>query len=202
MQGSAVSRTLDMLPGLSGVIGLRTGGTYAVDSLSLLMALVAGPSRAGEWTAVVGAPEFGLEAAAGFGLDLDRTVMVPRPGEHWLSVAAGLLDVATVVVVKPPVAPSDHQAERFRSRMRQRDATLICWGPWPRADATIAVSDSVWTGLGRGHGRLTARRVVVTVSEGGPVRRVPLWLPNADQVIAEDVAVEGSGTSLTAVRAS
>ena len=77
MQGSAVTRTLESLPGLEGVLPLRTGGAYATDSLSLAMALLAGPSSAGEWSAVVGMPDFGLEAAAAYGLDLDRTVVVP-----------------------------------------------------------------------------------------------------------------------------
>ena len=101
MQGSAVTRTLESLPGLAGVLQLKTGGAYATDSLSLAMALLAGPSAAGEWSAVVGVPDFGLEAAAAYGLDLDRTVVVPRPGEHWLSVTAGLLEVAGVVLVQP-----------------------------------------------------------------------------------------------------
>ena len=48
----------------------------------------------------MGAPDLGLEAAAGFGIDLERTVVVPHPGELWLSVTAGLLDVATVVIVE------------------------------------------------------------------------------------------------------
>ena len=47
MQGSAISRTLESVPGLSGVIQLRTGEAYAVDSPSLAVALVAGPSQAG-----------------------------------------------------------------------------------------------------------------------------------------------------------
>ncbi len=64
MQGPAVSRTLESLPGLSGVIQLRTGEAYAVDSPSLATALVAGPSQAGEWIAFVGVPDLGLEAAA------------------------------------------------------------------------------------------------------------------------------------------
>ena len=66
MQGAAVSRTLESLPGLSGVIQLKTGEAYAVDSPSLATALVAGPSQAGEWVAFVGVPDLGLEAAAQF----------------------------------------------------------------------------------------------------------------------------------------
>jgi hypothetical protein len=185
MQGSAISRTLESVPGLSGVIQLRTGEAYAVDSPSLAMALAAGPSQAGEWIAIVGAPDLGLEAAAGFGVDLERTVVVPRPGELWLSVAAGLLDVATVVIVKPPVPVSAQQAERLKSRLRMKDAALVCLGEWPRSDATLTITESSWLGLGRGHGRLTARRVVVSVRQSGPVRRISLWLPGLDQQIAE-----------------
>ena len=185
MQGSAFSRTLESVPGLSGVIQLRTGEAYAVDSPSLAVALVAGPSQAGEWIAIVGAPDLGLEAAASFGVDLERTVVVPRPGELWLSVTAGLLDVASVVIVKPPVPVSAQQAERLKSRLRMKDAALVCWGEWPRSDATLTITESSWLGLGRGHGRLAARRVVVSVRQSGPVRRVSLWLPGLDQQIAE-----------------
>jgi hypothetical protein len=185
MQGPAVSRVLESLPGLSGVIQIRTGEAYAVDSPSLATALVAGPSQAGEWIAFVGVPDLGLEAAAQFGIDLDRTVAVPRPGELWLSVTAGLLDVATVVVVKPPVPVSAQQAERLKSRLRMKDAALVCWGEWPRSDATLTITESSWLGLGYGHGRLTARRVVVSVRKSGPVRHVPLWLPDPDQQVAE-----------------
>jgi hypothetical protein len=175
MQGSAISRSLESVPGLSGVIQLRTGEAYAVDSPSLAMALAAGPSQAGEWIGIVGAPDLGLEAAAGFGIDLERTVVVPRPGELWLSVTAGLLDVASMVIVKPPVPASAQQAERLKARLRMKDA----------ADATLTVTESSWHGLGRGHGRLTARSVVVSVRQGGAARRIQLWLPGLDQQIAE-----------------
>ena len=184
MQGPTVSRSLESLPGMSGVIQLRTGEAYAVDSPSLATALVAGPSRAGEWVAFVGVPDLGLEAAAQFGVDLERTVIVPHPGELWLSVTAGLLDVAAVVVVKPSVPVTAQQAERLKSRLRMKDAALVCWGEWPRSDATLTIIESSWLGLGCGHGRLTARRVVVAVRQGGPVRQVPLWLPDPDQQVA------------------
>ena len=179
------------LPHLGVVTGLvrshstQDGEAYADDSPSLATALVAGPSQAGEWIAFVGVPDLGLEAAAQFGIDLDRTVVVPRPGELWLSVTAGLLDVAAVVVVKPPALVTAQQAERLKSRLRMKDAALVCWGEWPRPDATLTITESSWLGLGRGHGRLTARRVVVSVRQGGPVRHVPLWLPGVDQQVAE-----------------
>jgi hypothetical protein len=185
MQGSTISRTLASLPGLAGVLQLRTGEAYAVDSPSLAMALAAGTSQAGEWIAIVGAADLGLEAAAGFGIDLERTVVVPRPGELWLSVTAGLLDVAAVVIVRPPEPITAQQAERLKSRLRMKDAALVSWGEWPRSEATLTITESSWLGLGSGHGRLTARRVVVSVRQGGAVRRVPLWLPGIDQQVAE-----------------
>lgn len=201
MQGAAVTRTLDTLPALDQVLQLRTGGAYAVDSPSLAMALMAGPSMAGEWSAVVGVPEFGLEAAAGFGLALERTIVVPAPGEHWLSVTAGLADVVSVVLVKPFSPVTEHQAERLRSRLRQKDAALICWGSWPRCDATVSVLASSWTGLGQGHGHLRGREVEVGVRRGGaPLQRTSLWLPGVDSGVSEaGPAVQR--VPLTAVRA-
>ena len=60
MQGTVVSRTLESLPGLSDLIQLRTGAAYAVDSASLALALLAGPSQAGEWVGIVGATDLGF----------------------------------------------------------------------------------------------------------------------------------------------
>jgi len=200
MQGAAVTRTLDSLPALGQVVRLRTGGAYVVDSPSLAMALMAGPSQAGEWCAVVGAPEFGWEAAADFGLALERTIVVPAPGEHWLSVTAGLADVVSVVLVKPPAGVTERQAERLRSRLRQKDAALICWGHWPRCDAEVSTSASTWSGLGQGHGHLQGREVEVSVRRGGaPARRTVLWLPGADRQVS--VRRESAPPTLTAVRA-
>ncbi len=183
MQGAGVSRTLESLPGLAGMIRLKTGGAYATDSPSLAMALLAGPSQAGEWVAVVGVSDFGLEAAAAYGLDLDRTVVVPRPGEHWLSVTAGLVEAVGVVLVTPCTAVTAAHAERLRSRLRQKDAALICLGDWPRADATLRVTGSTWFGLGQGYGHLTGRQVEFVVSSDGAPQEVSLWLPAPDQTV-------------------
>jgi hypothetical protein len=192
MQGPAVSRRLPSLSGLAPLITLRTGAAYGVDSASLALALLAGPSQAGEWAAIVGATDLGYEAAAGWGLDLARTIVVPHPGEHWLSVTAGLIDVATVVLVRPPVPVSEQQAEKLRSRLRQKDAALVCWGSWPRCEARLSVHSSVWTGLGQGHGRLQDRRMVVDVVRGtAPRRSVSLWM-SADGSTGESQRLEAN----------
>lgn len=191
MQGTALSHPVDTLPALAGLVQLRTGGSYVTDSPILAMSLMAGPSAAGGWSAVVGVGEFGMEAAAAVGVAVERLVVVPDPGEQWLSVTASLVDVMTVVVVRPPRLVTPHQAARLSSRLRQREAVLIALGDWPRAEARLSVQSASWSGIGRGFGHLAARRVVVACSDGGRRRQAELWLPGADQRIslAEPVPV-------------
>jgi hypothetical protein len=186
MQGTTSSRPLETAPGLAGLLSLRTGASYGVDSLSLAMALMAGPSRAGAWSAVVGIADFGVEAAAEAGIDLDRTIWVPDPGEQWLGVVAGLVDVATVVLVRPQAPVTDHQAARMASRLRQHDAALVVWGSWPRCEAQLSLRASSWYGLGRGHGHLVRRQATVAVRRGAaPPREARLWLPDDAQQVTQ-----------------
>jgi hypothetical protein len=171
-------------PALSDLVQLRTGGSYEVDSASLAMALVAEPSRAGAWSAVVGAEDFGVEAAAEMGVDLTRTVLVPDPGELWLEVTAALVDVVTMVVLRAPAGITERVAGRIGARLRKRSAALVSWGRWPGAEASLSLRSSTWSGVERGHGRLRTRRVVVDVRRGtAPARRAELWLPGNDQPI-------------------
>ncbi|GAA3712807.1 hypothetical protein GCM10022204_34670 [Microlunatus aurantiacus] len=193
MQGAAVTRQLSLLPGLSDLVSLHTGMVCCLDSPGLAMSLMAGPSRAGDWTAVVGVPEFGFDAALAFGVDLGRCIVVPEPGEHWLSVTAGLVEVTSLVLVRPPVPVSEQQAARMLARLRQKDAALLVDSgqlgdrAWPRPQRRLTVTDNRWSGLGRGHGHLQSRRVTVRSRGGGvPDRTVDLWLP--DQRL--DVRVE------------
>ncbi|WP_308796262.1 hypothetical protein [Agromyces silvae] len=154
-----------VLPGRS----LREGTVVqAVGSTSLLMSLLAGPSAAGRWTAVVGLPDFGVEAAARFGIALERLVLVPDPGRQWLTVTAALADVIPVVAVQPIGRLSPAETSRFTARLRQRGGVLIAAGEWPGADTVLEVGESGWSGLELGHGALTEREVVVrTAGRGG-----------------------------------
>jgi hypothetical protein len=178
-------------PALADLVQLRTGGSYQVDSASLALALLAGPSRAGAWSAVVGADDFGAEAAAEMGVDLARTVLVPDPGELWLEVTSALVDVVTMVVLRPPGPVSARAASRIAARLRKRSAALVSWGPWPGAEATLSLRESLWSGADHGHGRLRSRRVLVDVRRGSaPPRRAELWLPGQGEPVArvEEVA--------------
>lgn len=144
--------------------GLQPGGVYSVQgATSLVMSLLAGPSADGAWCAVVGMPGFSAEAAAGYGIDLDRLVLVPDPRDRWFSVTAALVDAVSVVVVVPGTRVGDAEAARLAARLRQRGAVFIVCGPWPRVDARLGVASTSWTGVGAGHGYLTGRELTVTV---------------------------------------
>ncbi|RLV50078.1 hypothetical protein D9V37_06020 [Nocardioides mangrovicus] len=174
-------RELATHPALADVVRLRAGGTYRVDTASLAFLLMAGPSREGAWTALVNTRDTGLEAAAGLGLDLDRTLVVPDAAEHWVEVTAALVEVAALVVLRPPPRVSAHAVSRLAARLRTREAALVVWGEWPRCDAELRLAGSQWLGAGHGEGRLRSRRTQVLVRRGaGPERRRALWLPGDD----------------------
>ena len=60
MQGRAAAQPVATHPAFAGLLQLQTGSTYSVDSMSLAMALMAGPSADGAWCGVVGTAELGL----------------------------------------------------------------------------------------------------------------------------------------------
>ena len=199
------TRALPTHPALAELLpggALAAGGVYAVDnSTTLALGLLQGPSAAGSWCAVVGVPDLGVEAAAGLGLDLERLVLVPHPGEQWLSVVSALVDVVSVVLVKPPMREGrarlgDAAASKLASRLRQREAVLVSLGEWPRTDARLTVTASTWAGIGSGFGHLTARQVTVSSesrSWAGRAKSRRLWLPGLDQRLEAVVARDDVG---------
>lgn len=177
--------THEVLPALEPLFagrGLRAGAAYTVEGSTMLaMAMIAGASAAGSWCGVVGVPAFGAEAAAALGVTLERTVLVPDPGEHWIAVLTALIDVLPVVVVRPPDRVRDGDGARILARLRQHDATLVALDSWPRSEARLSIDDSSWLGLGAGYGHLCARRATVTAySRTGRPRTARLWLPGFD----------------------
>lgn len=180
------SRALPTLPALASLLpggALRQGSIYSVSgSLALAMAMLAAPSASGAWCGVVGVPDFGAESAARFGIELERLVLAPSPGDQWLTVTAALADVLTIVVVQPQRRVRDADAARLSARLRQRGSTLVVLGDWPQSEATLRIDASRWQGLGNGHGYLSGREV--TAASVGRLglnrpRRARLWLPDA-----------------------
>ena len=181
MQDGMPRLPLETHPALAGLVQLRAGGSYSVDSASLALALLAGPSKAGSWAAAVGVSDFGAEAALALGVDLDRTVLVPDPGDQWLEVVAALVDVVTVVLVKPLGRVPAGVAETLGARLRKRSAALVVLGDWPRAEVRLTTTSPAWGGVGAGHGHLRSRRILVEAQRGtAPPRRGALWFPAED----------------------
>lgn len=196
MQGGPTRLPVPVLPALSGLVSMRTGGSYGVDSASLALALVAGASAAGEWVGFAGWSDFGAEAAVDLGVDLTRTVLVPDAGEHWLEVTSALVDVLRVVVLRPPARVDAKSASTLDARLRKRSSVLVVWGEWPRCEARLSVERSRWEGPKHGHGRLRERHAQVAVRRGSappvladltfPGERTPLTvhLPSAEPLRA------------------
>lgn len=154
--------------------GLRVGGAYALDrSGALLTALLAAPSAAGAWCAVVGIPEFGVEAARDAGVDLARLAVVPDPGDRWLAVVGALAEAIGVVAVRPAGRIGDAEAARLAARLRERQTVLLVQGTWPLVEARLGIERREWSGIGDGHGLLEQCRagVVVASRRSGALRR-------------------------------
>jgi len=184
------TRALPTLPAFASLLpggALQAGGVYSIDgSMTLLMGLLSAASTDGAWCGVVGVPEFGAEAAARFGIELERLVLVRNPGTSWLPVAAALTDALTIVVVRPAGergaserTVTDTDAAKLAARLRQRGSVLISFGSrWPGSEAILTVTGSRWSGIGRGHGYPRERLVTVRSEvRGGRARLAQLRLP-------------------------
>jgi hypothetical protein len=189
----AREQVVPVLPALSGLVpdgGLVRGSVTVVEgdgaATSLALTLLAGPSAAGSWTAVVGCPGLGLAAAAEAGVALERLALVaePEPGD-WAGVVAALVGAVDVVVVGPTHRVRTADARRLAARARERGTVLVqlpaARGPGLEADLRLTVVESQWQGVGRGHGHVQARRIAVEVGgrrRANRPRRVGLWCPD------------------------
>lgn len=152
--------------------GLAAGTTVVVSgSTTLLLALLAAPSRAGAWTVFTGHPEVGLAAAAGAGCELSRVACVPDPGPDAPAVVASLLDGMDLVVVGPRTALHDGDRRRLTARARERGAVLLTTGSWPGAHVTLTAGPGTWEGADRGAGHLCRRTLTVRRTGRGPAAR-------------------------------
>jgi len=193
-----VMPVLSLLTDLFPDGGLRRGTVVGVSgpgATLLALALAAGPSTTGSWTAVVGDPSMGLAAAAEAGIALERLLVVdPTDADSWATAMGALVGSVDVVVVGPghrrPGA-----TRKISSRLRERGSVVVAiGGSWsPGADTTLAIDRAEWVGLGEGHGVLRSRWVTVRGGGRGASarnRRIDLLLPGPDGAPAP-VEVEG-----------
>ena len=167
----ARERTLPVLDARADLFpdgALRRGstvGVVGVGATSLALAVAAGPSVAGSWTAVVGHRDLGLAAADECGVALERLLVVDPDPSAWAGAVAALVGSVDVVVVAPRhrVRPADDR--RLAARLRERGSVVVRLGASRGVDVALRVESTEWDGLGAGHGVLRSRRV--TVRSGG-----------------------------------
>jgi hypothetical protein len=189
---------LPVLPVLRELLprgGLPRGSVVTVTEFGLLaLALAAGASAAGAWCGVAGVPEAGVLAAAALGLDTERILLIPDPGQAWAQVVASLLDGCELVLLRlPPGAQLARVRPRLEATLRRARGVLLVAGEWPGAQVRLRVVTQGWTGLGDGHGRLRACCAQVTADgrgEAALTRTRWLWLPAEDgRITAADPPV-------------
>ena len=176
----AQERTLPVLSPLASLFpdgGLRRGSVIAVEGVgatSLALAVAAGASEAGSWTAVVGASGLGLAAAAEVGVTLERFLAIdPGSRANLAGVLAALVGAVDLVLVGADVRLAPADARRLTARMRERGSVMIRVGsPATGVDIGLRVVEAEWAGLGVGHGVLRARRLRVTAQGRGAAARL------------------------------
>ena len=195
----------DLFPGGALQRGwvITTGGEGAT---SLALAVAAGPSAAGSWTAVVGEEGLGLAAAAEAGVVLERLLVVTAPEPRVAAeTAAALVGSVDIVLLGSGIRLGAADHRRLAARLRERGSVLIRLGGDGShgagvssggarsssgrvgdphgADVRLQVVSSRWSGLGDGWGLLRSRRVSVRAQGRGAAgrpRSVDLLLPGPD----------------------
>ncbi|MEX2563084.1 MAG: hypothetical protein WD358_07485 [Nitriliruptoraceae bacterium] len=179
--------------------GLYRGEAIAVTgSTSLMLSMLARPSRQRCWCVVVGLPGLGLAAAREAGVDLERLVLIPHPGERWAQIVATLLDAFDVVVACPSSPVTASTARKLTAVARRQSTVLVVHHPGGivaggnkssahrHADHHfqgvrwhLRVVAQQWEGLQDGSGYLQARRLKIElVGKSGGVRHTTtVWLP-------------------------
>jgi hypothetical protein len=203
-----------------GLIRGRIVGCTGTAATSLALALAARATMTGSWLAVVGMVPIGIEAARELGVAIDRLVSVDAHGctpDEWADRVAATADGFELIMTGPPTGPparADRAIRKVRQRIQARGVVLLTvGGTGVGADVVLETLETLeimargWEGLGRGHGHLRRRRVVVR--SGG--RRVPrqvereLWLPGVTgrPELIEPATADATGTaSVELVRAA
>jgi hypothetical protein len=181
-----------ILPVTSDISGLLPhGGLATVTAItaarrgatSLLWRLLAGPTGAGAWCALVGLPDLYPLAATAAGVDLGRVAFIDAAGPR-IADAAGALAEGVAAMVVPSDGLTPPQARRLTARARKGGTAIVWWETRPVAgpDARLSVASARWQGLrantGRlwGAGGLDACELDVTARwRSGNDRRARIW---------------------------
>lgn len=154
--------------------GLARGTVASVaGTSSVLVGLLASVTAAGSHAAVIGMPDLSLLAAVEQGADLSKIAIVPAPKDSAVEVAAILLDgVDLILLGLPGVVVTPSRARAVVARARSKGAVLlVAEGRWDGVDLRIESRVAGYSGLGEGHGRVTAVQLDVAAAGKGFQRR-------------------------------
>ena len=204
--GAAHERRIPVEGALAALLpesGIRRGTAIAVSghgSVTLAMALAAEASRRGSWVAAVGMADLGVVALAERGVDLERWALVDLPAATGnKSLAADVLGAVVggfdLMLLGPDTRVAGATARRLLARMREHGTSLVCaldGAPGDIAaslqpEVCLTITQTRWTGIDDGHGRLLARQAEVTAGGRGAAsrpRRMLVWLPSQDGRVA------------------
>ena len=160
---------------------------------------------AGGWMAVVDVPTFGTDAAAEFGVPLERVVRIETGVDgqsgterNWIDVMGAAVDGFDLVLTRVPATLRHDRrpaaVRKLGSRLQQKGAVVVTLGA-PGAlggDIELTTQRTVWAGLGDGTGHLHRR--VIDVEAAG--RRMPGRRSCSIELIGEGARL-GLGSVIT-----
>lgn len=181
-------------------VGFTGNGGWSV-ALAMLGAAVGGDG----WAACVSLEGLGLVAAEEVGVKLDRLLMVETPGpEHLASVIASLIEVVDVICLGPTPSIGIRDARRLMARAREQNAVLFHLDggrSWPQPlDVDLEIVAGRWSGVGRGHGSLAARPLLIRSSGRRSMaqpRQVEVLLPGPDGLVAPRAGNDASDAQVS-----
>jgi hypothetical protein len=147
-------------------------------AVSLAAVMLGAATQQGSWLAVLATPTLGVEACRELGVDLRRVVAVDADlaiPMQWAERLVACSDGCDLVVTTMPGRVPERIWRSVSQRIRRNGTVVVgldldlAVSDLSGVDLRCRVVDAVWEGLGRGTGRLVARRLDVEVT----ARRLP-----------------------------
>lgn len=182
-----VAEFFDRLLPDDGLVRGRVMSCQGVADTSLAFGLIRDALIGGAWAAIIDVATFGADAAAEFGVPLERVVRVETGVDAaersagvgndaaWIDAMGAAVDGFDVVVTRVPAGLRGDRrpaaVRKLAARLQQKGAVVVVLGESGAltSDITLTTSRTSWSGLGDGNGHLRARTIDVVA--GG--RRLP-----------------------------
>jgi hypothetical protein len=117
-------------------------------SVSLAMAIMAEPTKANLWSAIVGLPGLNGKGMAEIGLSLDHCIYVPNPKGRWAQVVDVLLEGVDLVLVGLQSPSGLSVARKLTARNAKAQGVLVILAParwWPLApEVSLRILEAKW----------------------------------------------------------